>query len=246
MIANLRASCIPSFKLWSRCRYDAPPRRNRDVEAIIEQCTELPLRCRHRGCAVELKRPLLASHELQCDKKPDTGVALRCPVAKCLDRSQFPSLVTLDMHHTTCHEEDLVTAAKKHILQFPINVAAQKTFNGKVLVISHEEAGLSHKLYCNLVKRGQRWHYWLTLKSGSRHEAERIRYDVKFTNLVTRDCCEYSGASVYSLLDGQEDILKRARHNIIIENDQFKKYLGRKGNASEVKVTLEIRNHWNH
>ena len=50
-----RKKNVPKMCPQSRCDYDDPPRRNRDLEAIIEAC-DLPLSCSHEGCNVELNR----------------------------------------------------------------------------------------------------------------------------------------------------------------------------------------------
>ena len=67
----------------SSCDYDYPPRRNRDLENIIDK-SGFEVNCAYAGCGVELTKHELANHEPKCPYRLVT-----CPDIWCNKMVRF-------------------------------------------------------------------------------------------------------------------------------------------------------------
>ena len=70
------------------CPYDDPPRRNRELEAIIENA-DIEISCSNAsaGCTVEMKKEELREHEVNCIFKQ-----VHCPGTNCEKLILFSSI----------------------------------------------------------------------------------------------------------------------------------------------------------
>ena len=79
------------------CPYDEPPRRNRELEAIVDNI-DLELSCSKAsaGCTVEMKKEALKKHEIECIYRQ-----VPCPATICQKRILFNSI---DSHISESHK----------------------------------------------------------------------------------------------------------------------------------------------
>jgi len=225
----------------SRCKYDDPPRRNRDLESIIESC-DLALSCSYEGCNVELVRSELLEHEEKCPKKPnpDSKIDITCPVTDCGQVTS--SRHSLESHLQQSHEDDLVEVIRKHILEIPVSAtkSSKRNFHGRLLVFKDEESGFN--FYPQLLKKDKVWHFWIKADTDSTRSAAKLKCDIKLKNDETGEQLQVNHKRLYCLVDSVDDIISDDEH-ISMSSDQFNKLLNiaSDGKVANVKCSFKIR-----
>ena len=91
----------------SRCQFDDPPRRNRDLESIIER-GDWVRACPWRGCPAELEKNDLTAHQENCDRHPGRTKDAFCPFTGC---QKLLTISDLENHLRSRHHEDYMTSA---------------------------------------------------------------------------------------------------------------------------------------
>ena len=91
----------------SRCKFDDPPRRNRDLESIIE-AGDWVRACPWPGCLVECEKNDLMSHVAHCDRHPGRTKDAVCPFTEC---QKLLAIADLDNHLRRSHNGYYMTSA---------------------------------------------------------------------------------------------------------------------------------------
>ena len=91
----------------SRCAFDDPPRRNRDLESIIER-GDWVRACPWPGCPAELEKNDLLAHQETCERHPGRSRDAVCPFSNC---QKLLAIGDLDNHLRSRHNENYMTSA---------------------------------------------------------------------------------------------------------------------------------------
>ena len=172
----------------SRCQFDDPPRRNRDLEFIIER-GDWVRACPWQGCSAELEKKDLIAHQENCDRHPGRTKDAFCPFTGC---QKLLAISDLDNHLRSRHHENYMTSATSKY-QIKISKKAIDSSNHDRKKVELEQ--LANLLLCNfvifqlmfwrcpesgyvfypqLVQRNDVWYFWVAVKAGP-HLARQFR-----------------------------------------------------------------------
>ena len=181
------------------CKFDKPPRRARDCEAMIEN-SDLDVSCIRPGCIVEMKKEEILQHEVGCIFR-----TVPCPRTDCQKRVLFKDI---DFHIEEKHQ--LKVKKNSRITQY----LEENSFhlmdgdwprNG---IYYHEQDG--EQFYPQIVKRNGIWYFWVKIK-GSPLVAAKWKFQVKLESVINQISVEFSGL-VHSVDKSVIEILETGQY----------------------------------
>ena len=196
------------------CDYDKPPRRNRDLENIIEK-SDFGLKCSKTGCNVELTREKLAKHELKCEFR-----MVPCPYTGCSKRIIVRDLKTCLESHKPMRIDN-AAGIMKHGFALSEDILASKLIDW-FPVLCTDPNGL--EFYHQFLKRNGLWYCWVKVKTDP-EAAAKFNFSVKVENVKTGFKMEFCG-QVHPIDDSVEEIMASGNF-LLMQTENIKKVINR-------------------
>jgi len=219
------------------CKYDKPPRRVRDCEAMIEN-SGLELSCNRPGCTVEMKKDEMLKHEVGCEFR-----TVPCPSTNCQMKVLFKDI---DFHIQQNHKSKNKEIKKKSPRMSLYLKKREKTKGGfrawklDWTLYYRTQDGL--QFYPQFVKRKGIWYFWVKLKESSL-EAEKWKFHVQLMSVRNKMSVEFSGL-VHPVDATVEEILKTGQYLLLNRQwvEQMKEMLPTEvdGYSSFIVIPFEI------
>eukprot|EP00092_Neocalanus_flemingeri_P038390 GFUD01041796.1.p1 GENE.GFUD01041796.1~~GFUD01041796.1.p1 ORF type:complete len:258 (+),score=54.16 GFUD01041796.1:73-846(+) len=171
--ANMNAMLCPN----GRCKYDNPPRRNRDLEYIVEN-SDVKLSCSRPLCQVEMAKDNLLKHEVECEFR-----TVPCPHTTCEKEIVFKQV---EDHIKRVHQDvcRVLQRPKKRIMNSLLHNCDWKLYVWEQCKV---------QFYPQIVKRNGDWYFWVKIKEGP-IVASQWKFSVKMENKDTGYRMEFSGS----------------------------------------------------
>jgi len=179
------------------CGYDKPPRRARDLEALVEN-SDLEFGCKILGCKVEMKKNKILVHEVSCIFR-----AVPCPQTACQQKVLFKNI---DSHVEKNHKEKEVRSVYRPYLEEKILDALNWNWGLDVFL----QNGV--KFYPQFVKRFGFWYFWIRIKESST-EAAKWKFLVKLS-VENQFSVEFAG-SVHPVDLTVDEILETGQYLLL-------------------------------
>ena len=189
----------------SRCVFDDPPRRNRDLESIIER-GDWARACPWPGCPAEFEKKDLKAHQENCERHPGRTMDAVCPFTEC---QKLLAIGDLDNHLSRSHHEFYMTSAtSKYQIKISKRAIESSNYDRKKVKLDQSwnflfiiclvqllfwkcpESG--YVFYPQLVQRNNVWHFWVAVKAGP-HIAKQFRFvnSSSFRKIISFNIVEY-------------------------------------------------------
>ena len=189
----------------SRCVFDDPPRRNRDLESIIER-GDWARACPWPGCPAEFEKKDLKAHQENCERHPGRTKDAVCPFTEC---QKLLAIGDLDNHLSRSHHEFYMTSAtSKYQIKISKRAIESSNYDRKKVKLDQSwnflfiiclvqllfwkcpESG--YVFYPQLVQRNNVWHFWVAVKAGP-HIAKQFRFvnSSSFRKIISFNIVEY-------------------------------------------------------
>jgi len=188
------------------CTYDRPPRRARDLEAMIEN-SHFTLSCCKPECLVEMKKGDVDAHETSCIFRK-----VPCPDMSC--QKEVLTYMSLDVHI----REKNSTVLEQAILKPTLNERIMMENDRKWDLSIYREAGF--EFYPTFVKQDGLWYFWIKMKT-DKLSAANWSYHVKSENVELGMLVEFTG-SVQPVDLGLNEIIESGQYMFINKHTVMK------------------------
>ena len=211
----------------ARCTYDKPPRRLRDLEAVIE-ISDFNLACRWPGCNVELSVKDLKQHEAKCDHRQ-----VPCPYTKCCKLVQFRDIDSCRVANNHNDKKKLKDNIYKPYFR---DEYLRRDHGDWALAVWTSEGG--EEFYPQLVQRNGLWYFWVKIKADPKL-ASRYKFTAKIQSLkkgLTMECT----AEVHPVDDGVEKVIASGNY-LVMKTENIKKFkVNSKTNPQGFRVNISF------
>merc|ERR1719186_2106735 len=194
-------SCYNKLKAGKQCphgscAYDKPPRRNRDLENIIQK-SDFGLKCSNEGCQVELTREELMKHEKKCEFRK-----VPCPFIDCSKWVIVRYLGNCSASHSpNTIKDEFISSFRTFGVIEEIVGSPDLSWVPRICI---DPAG--GQFLIQLSKRSGLWDCWVTAKTDP-EAAAKLRCSIKIEKAATGMKIEFSGVVVHPIDASVEEIL---------------------------------------
>jgi len=196
------AGDVPKHCPQGGCDYDQPPRRGRDYEAMIEN-SDFELPCSKSGCNVEMKKGLLAAHEVQCRFR-----TVPCPDIGCGLEISFQNI---DLHIKDNHKNARTYVCKLSKIEPFLSEKILNAVDQNWVLFMWRQNDI--QFYPVFVKREGLWYFWMKIKEDP-IAAANWEVIAKVENPANQISVEFKGL-VHPVDRGVDEILESGHYLLL-------------------------------